>query len=69
MTGCGGKHDPPQPEPVEECLQYEAAVRSCFHRDAAIASQAALLPATAADRQRIRAVCSENLQRIQKACR
>jgi hypothetical protein len=69
MTGCGGKHDSGAPEPVEECKQYEVAVNRCLHRNIDFASQPSLLPATAVDRERIRAVCSENLQRIQKACR
>jgi hypothetical protein len=69
LACCGGHHDPPHPEPVEECRLYEAAVKNCFHRDISIASQASLLPATDADRERVRAMCSNNLQRIQKACR
>jgi hypothetical protein len=69
VAGCGGRHGPPRPEVVEECEQYETAVKSCFHRDIAIASRDVLLPATPAERERIRGMCRENLERIQRACR
>jgi hypothetical protein len=56
------------PAPVEECEQYEAALNACFHRDVEFAHQAAVLPASDADRERIKIVCSANLQRIRTAC-
>jgi hypothetical protein len=67
--GCGGKGIAPGPEPVEECRQYETALNACFHRDVSVANQASLLPKSDADRRRIKALCSENLKRIQIACR
>jgi hypothetical protein len=59
-----------RPEPVEECQQYEALRTSCLHRDAGwFAEQPALIPKDKADRERIRNVCSENLDRLRRACR
>jgi hypothetical protein len=59
-----------RPEPVEECQQYEALRTSCLHRDAGgFAEQPALIPKDKADRERIRQVCSENLERLKRACR
>jgi hypothetical protein len=71
LSACGGKHEGERssPTPVEECRQYEDAVRRCFHRDVSIATQPSLLAVTKADRERIGASCSENLKRIQQACR
>jgi hypothetical protein len=56
------------PEPVEECKQYEALIASCFHRETAFASHESLIPKTKSDRERIRQLCSENLQRLTTAC-
>jgi hypothetical protein len=67
--GCGGKHDPPGPQPVEDCVAYETAVARCFHQATAIATQPALIASNEADRERISAVCRENLARIERACR
>jgi hypothetical protein len=67
--GCGGKYDPPGPQPVEECVAYEAAVRRCMHQDVAIATQPAFTAVTEAEKARIRAMCNENLARIERACR
>jgi hypothetical protein len=68
----GGSNDPspsPSSEPVQECRQYEAALNSCFHRDASFATQPALLPTSHEERQRIKTLCGENLRRIRTACR
>jgi hypothetical protein len=55
---------------VEECQQYEALRTSCLHRDAGgFAEQPALIPKDEKDRERIRKVCSENLDRLRRACR
>lgn len=70
-SGCrmGRADDAAPPKPVAECLQYEAKLNACFHRDASIASQPMLLAKTDADRDRIAAKCSENLKRLETACR
>jgi hypothetical protein len=66
LVGCGDHVDA---TPVAECTQYQAALESCFHRPNDFASQASLVPRTEADRERIRQVCSANLERIRIACR
>ena len=68
-ASCGGKKPSPGPEPVAECVQYEAKLKACLHRDVPIASQAALLPKSDEERAQVKALCSENLKRIQVACR
>lgn len=67
LSGCGSKHD--RPDPVPECVQYQAALDACFHRDSGFATQPAMIPTTRADRAHLQQVCSENLQRIRTACR
>jgi hypothetical protein len=66
LCACGrtGEH-----EPVPECVQYEAKMSACFHRDSGFASQPSLIPKTDADRDRIREICLTNLERLQVACR
>lgn len=70
-TGCrmGRADDATPPEPVAECVQYEAKLNACFHRDASVASQPTLLARTDSDRERIGAMCSDNLKRLETACR
>jgi hypothetical protein len=58
-----------KPEPVRECSQYEAALDACFHRDSGFASQPSVLPKDDADRERIRSLCIENLERLPAACK
>ncbi len=70
---CGGKTDKASDkaskvELVAECVQYQAALDSCFHRDSGFASQPAMIPRTEADRRRLQQVCSENLARLKTAC-
>lgn len=55
-------------QPVEECKQYEAALRSCFHRNVSFAHQSFVLAKSDEDRKRIKEICSDNLRRIQTAC-
>jgi hypothetical protein len=70
-SGCGarGTTDSGAPEPVPECLQYESALGTCFHRDVGFALQPGLLAQTDADRRRIGAMCTQNLKRLRAACR
>jgi hypothetical protein len=58
-----------EPEPVAQCLEYQSALESCFHRTSAVASQTALLAQNDDDRARIGAMCSENLSRLRTSCR
>jgi hypothetical protein len=69
LGGCGSKGERSVArEPVEECKQYEALLASCLHRPMEFAKQESLIPKTHADRERIKQVCSENLQRLKSAC-
>jgi len=77
-AGCGGGASAPveqaaspqgRAETVEECVSYERALGKCFHRNVSFAAQASLLPKNDSDRDRIRALCSENLRRLSTACR
>jgi hypothetical protein len=70
FLGCrnGDPVDQPAPEPVTECKQYETALSACFHRSVSIASEAAYLPKSEADRPRVQLLCSQNLERIESAC-
>ncbi len=79
LAACGGKTgDKPgvgvgavavPVETVPECVQYQTAFDACFHRDSGFATQPAMIPTTPADRDRIGAICSENLARLKTACR
>ena len=69
VSACSGSRKADPPEPVAECLQYEHMLSSCFHRDASFASQENLLAKTEADRERIKAFCVDNIQRLKTACR
>jgi hypothetical protein len=71
LMACGSKASPTDDSarPVDTCLEYETAIDTCLHRDAAIAHQPSLLAKTDAERGRIRAVCAENLRRLKTACR
>jgi hypothetical protein len=40
-----------------------------MHRDGGFAEQAALIPRDRSDRERIQRLCTENLQRLRRACR
>ncbi len=51
-----------------ECQQYESALDACFHRASGFTSQPSLIPSSDADRERIRQICLDNLQRIQASC-
>ena len=67
--GCSSRHgEASAPEPVEECLQYEATLNACHHRNLSIANQPTLLRKSDEERDRIKQLCSENLQRIRTAC-
>jgi hypothetical protein len=55
--------------PIAECVQYEHLLASCFHRDAAFASQPGLIPKSRAAADHIRDLCRENLARLGPACR
>jgi hypothetical protein len=67
--GCGGPSETSASKPIEACERYEAAFKACFHREVAFMSQAALRPKTEAARERMAALCSDNLGRIQQSCR
>jgi hypothetical protein len=72
--GCGGKSEsrntgPVEMKPLEACLRYESVMNSCFHRNVSFAHQAELMPTSEADRERIETMCSDNLARVQTACR
>jgi hypothetical protein len=56
-------------EPVAECVQYQAALESCFHRDSSLAHDPTMIPKTPEDRVRIQQICADNLARLGKACR
>jgi hypothetical protein len=66
---CSRPDDPVAAEPIAECTAYEQTFNRCLHRDLRIASTEDLIPKTRADEARIRQLCTENLGRIQKACR
>lgn len=69
-VGCGTKDQTGgTPEPVEECLRFESALNTCFHRDFAVASQEAYLPKSKADRARLQSLCADNLKRLTQTCR
>lgn len=57
------------PEPVAECVAYESALSGCHHHQMTIANQPSLIPHTVVEREHIRAVCNENMQRLRVACR
>jgi hypothetical protein len=58
-----------QSQLVAECVDYQNALVSCFHRSSSVASQPALLAKNDDDRARIGAMCSENLARLRTSCR
>jgi hypothetical protein len=71
LTGCRAEQaatTEPERSPVAECERYEAAVRACFHRDVAVATDQAYIPASDTDRDRMRTICSENLRRLGNRC-
>jgi hypothetical protein len=71
-AACGGhRHGgaPAERAPVEACVRYEQALGTCFHRSVSIAEHPTLLPGSDAERARTEALCTENLHRIQLACR
>lgn len=65
----GSAAEPESVELVDECKQYENALTTCFHREVTLASHESLVPKSKADRERVRALCANNLKRIQAACR
>jgi hypothetical protein len=72
FVACGGHKasgEAPSAEPMAECDQYQALMRRCLHRDVPMAQNVMQLAKTDADRERFRAVCSENLARLAAACR
>jgi hypothetical protein len=66
-AGCSGRSSPG--EPVAECTQYESTFTSCFHRPLDPATHESFVPKSSADRDRLRQLCGENLQRLQASCR
>jgi hypothetical protein len=69
LFACSRPDDPVAAEPLAECAAYEQTFNRCLHRDLRIAHDETLIPKTRADQDRIRQVCTENLTRIQMACR
>jgi hypothetical protein len=75
LWGCSGKlreapsSEPEKDEAIAECVQYETALKTCFHRDTGFASQEALIPKSESDRERLRILCTENLHRLGTGCR
>jgi hypothetical protein len=71
--GACAKHaadeEPPPGEPVAECVAYEHLLASCMHRKTDFAAQAILKPSSPDERAKVRTVCSDNLRRLQAACR
>jgi hypothetical protein len=73
LVGCGGGHHDKQQDQqadlaVPECDAYAARARACFHRtdlDDVMATRAH----DEAERDRMRASCTLNLQRLNAACR
>jgi hypothetical protein len=55
-------------KPIAECVEYQGALEKCFQRPAGLAQQEALVPKTDADRERLRDVCKQNLERLRTAC-
>ena len=69
LAACSRESEALAAGPVQECLDYERAVASCFHRDVSIASQESLVPKTRADQEEIRQLCNQSLKQIRHACR
>jgi hypothetical protein len=70
LLGCSGHHDKHDDADlaVPECDTYAQRAAACFHRDdlkGAIGTRAH----DEAERDRMRARCSQNLQRLAAACR
>lgn len=71
LTACSSSHAGPGNGGdlrVPECEAYAQRVASCFHRDD-LAGVIATRAHSEEERDRIRAVCSLNLQRLTAACR
>ncbi len=57
------------PKPVPECQAYEREMARCTGTEANIATQPAALAQDDADRDRLAAICSSNLERLRQSCR
>lgn len=70
LSACGShKSTSDKPEPVPECVEYERLLTTCYHRNVPFANQPILIPKTDSERDRVKALCSENIQRLMTACR
>lgn len=75
LVGCGGHRDNREQQqqeaaslPVPECDAYAQRARACFHR-ADLEDVIATRAHDEAERDRMRASCTLNLQRLSAACR
>jgi len=69
VGACGGRFGSQDSKPIPECEQYERVYNSCFHRNTSIADQPSFVARSAAERERITTICTDNLRRIRVACR
>ena len=60
---------PGEPQPVPECQAYERELASCTGTTLPVATQPAVMASSEADRTRLKAMCSDNLARLKRACR
>lgn len=56
-------------DPIPECEEYERTFARCNGLDAGIMNQSAATPKTPGDRDRLRSLCTINLERLKQACR
>jgi hypothetical protein len=69
-AACSGRgHPQDAPEPIPECQTYQQLAMSCFGREASADMPAITSPASPEERERLRALCVTNTQRLEAACR
>ena len=71
-SGRGGD-DAGRAAPIAECEAYAAQLRACFGREApgaehAVAQSMSLTRANDAERARMKAMCSRDLERLRASC-
>lgn len=66
-SGHGGSQDPPQP--IAECVQYQAALSKCLGHTYSLPVAAPPVGKSDAEQERTRTLCATNLKRIAAACR
>jgi|HubBroStandDraft_1064217.scaffolds.fasta_scaffold446313_2 hypothetical protein len=68
VLGCH-PHRQDADQTVAECREYEEEWARCTGNHAAIATEPEALAQTELDRERLKKVCSSNLERLKQACR